>query len=43
MNQSLGSAEPTDVCSGLSDEGVQMKTFDERVADSVSGWIVTCT
>lgn len=23
--------------------GVQMKTFDERVPDSVSGWIVNCT
>lgn len=30
------------VCSGHSDKGVQMKTFDERVPDSVSGWIVNC-
>ncbi len=31
------------VCSGHSDTGVQMKTLDERVPDSVSGWIVNCT
>lgn len=31
------------VCSCHSDKGVLMKTFDERVPDSVSGWIVHCT
>lgn len=31
------------LCSGHNDKGVQMKTCDERVPDSVSGWIVNHT
>lgn len=31
------------VCSAHSDKDVQMKTFDERVSGSVSGWIIDNT
>lgn len=31
------------LCSGHNDKGVQMKTCDERVPGSVSGWIVNHT